>query len=553
MKKKLKLFDSDSLKILHKRVFFSVTIFIFVYFISIYRISDVMLFSKDLYSNIHNNNNNINLRGDIYDRNGAILATSINSLSISINPQNIKNKKILSKQLSKILFIDENIIERKLNLDKKFVWLKRNITPNQYQKIVNLGEINIKTHKENRRIYPFKEIPSHVVGYVNIDQNGQSGIERYFDEDLSNSKNIILSLDINLQQIIRKNLIETINHYRAESGLAVVMDISNGNILSSVSYPDYNPENKNTYLEKNLLNRVIQSNFEMGSTFKPITATIGYDLNIIEPEMTFDVKNKFKGIGDHDKFKDNGVYNIEKIIVESSNIGTAQIATLIGKENQINFFNKIGFDNRINIEIKEAAKPLGNKNNWGSIETATIGFGHGYSVTPLHLLKAYGTLSNQGVEVEPTFLLNKKNNNKKNKIFNKFDSSSFFLNLLRSVITKTEYTGPRVNIDGYEIGGKTGTAELLNPEGGYYKDRNLTSFIGVFPTSKPKYVIYTAINYPKKEKGTNQRMTGARVNAPLAKKIITNLIKLYNIPRINKDNLLKVDTNYLYNNINEII
>lgn len=552
MKKKLKLFDSDSLKILHKRVFFSVTIFIFVYFISIYRISDVMLFSKDLYSNIHNNNN-INLRGDIYDRNGAILATSINSLSISINPQNIKNKKILSKQLSKILFIDENIIERKLNLDKKFVWLKRNITPNQYQKIVNLGEINIKTHKENRRIYPFKEIPSHVVGYVNIDQNGQSGIERYFDEDLSNSKNIILSLDINLQQIIRKNLIETINHYRAESGLAVVMDISNGNILSSVSYPDYNPENKNTYLEKNLLNRVIQSNFEMGSTFKPITATIGYDLNIIEPEMTFDVKNKFKGIGDHDKFKDNGVYNIEKIIVESSNIGTAQIATLIGKENQINFFNKIGFDNRINIEIKEAAKPLGNKNNWGSIETATIGFGHGYSVTPLHLLKAYGTLSNQGVEVEPTFLLNKKNNNKKNKIFNKFDSSSFFLNLLRSVITKTEYTGPRVNIDGYEIGGKTGTAELLNPEGGYYKDRNLTSFIGVFPTSKPKYVIYTAINYPKKEKGTNQRMTGARVNAPLAKKIITNLIKLYNIPRINKDNLLKVDTNYLYNNINEII
>ncbi len=511
-----------------------------------------MLFSEELHSDIHNNNN-INLRGDIYDRNGTILATSINSLSISINPQKIKNKKILSKKLSKILFIDEDVIKKKLNIDKKFVWLKRNITPHQYQKIITLGEINIKTHKENRRIYPFKEIPSHVVGYVNIDQNGQSGIERYFDDDLSNSKNITLSLDVNLQQTIRKNLIETINDYRAESGLAVVMDISNGNILSSVSYPDYNPENKNTYLDKNLLNRVIQSNFEMGSTFKPITATIGYDLNIIEPEMTFDVKNKFKGIGDHDKFKDNGVYNIEKIIVESSNIGTAQIATLIGKQNQINFFKKLGFNNRINIEIKEAAKPLGNKNNWGSIETATIGFGHGYSVTPLHLLKAYGTLSNQGVEVEPTLLLNKKNNNKKNKIFNKFDSSNFFLNLLRSVITKTEYTGPRVNIDGYEIGGKTGTSELLNPEGGYYKDRNLTSFIGVFPTSKPKYVIYTAINYPKKEKGTNQRMTGARVNAPLVKKIITNLIKLYNIPRINKDNLLKVDTNYLYNNINEII
>ena len=213
-------------------------------------------------------------------------------------------------------------------------------------------------------------------------------------------------------------MIETINNYKAESGLAVVMNISDGSILSSVSYPDFNPQNKKTYLDKNLLNRVIQSNFEMGSTFKPITATIGYDLNIIKPETTFDVKNKFKGIGDHDKFKDDGIYNVEKIIVESSNIGTAQIATLIGKENQNNFFEKIGFDSRIEIEIKEAAKPLGNKNNWGPIETATIGFGHGFSITPLHLVKAYAILANQGIEVEPTFLLNKINN-KNNKILNK--------------------------------------------------------------------------------------------------------------------------------------
>ncbi len=550
MKKKFKLFDSDSLKILHKRVFFSITIFIFVYFISVYRITDVMLFSEKSYSNL--SGNDLITRGDIYDRNGNILATTIDSLSISINPNKIKNKNELSLKLSKILSIDSNYLNNKLSLNKNFVWLKRHITPNQYQQIINLGEIYIRTHKEKKRIYPFKNIPSHIVGYVNIDQKGQSGVERFFDSELSKSKNIYLTLDINLQQMVRRNLIETINNYRAESGLAVLMEIKNGNILSSVSYPDFNPENKNTYLEQNLINRVIQSNFEMGSTFKPITAAMGYDLNIIDPQMKFDVKKKFNGISDHDNFKENGIYNVEKIIVESSNIGTAKIATLIGKENQKNFFNKIGFDNRVNIEIKEAAKPLGNKNNWGKMETATIGFGHGYSITPLHLLKAYGTLSNYGNEVLPTILLKDQIKTKKN-ILNKTESSKFFLNLLRSVVTKTEYTGPRVNVDGYEIGGKTGTSELLNPEGGYYKDRNLTSFIGVFPISDPKYVIYTAIKYPKKEEGTRQRMTGARVNAPLVKQIIINLIKLYNIPRTKREKILKVDTNHSYKEFNEII
>ena len=236
--------------------------------------------------------------------------------------------------------------------------------------------------------------------------------------------------------------------------------------------------------------------------------------------------------------------DVEKIIVESSNIGTAQIATLIGKNNQIKFFNSIGFNKRIDIENKETAKPLGNRNNWGRLETATIGFGHGFSITPLHLVKAYATLSNKGIEVHPTLLLDK--NFQLKQVLNNKKSSEFFLNLLNSVVLKTEYTGPRVKVDGYNIGGKTGTSELLNPKGGYFKDRNLTSFIGVFPINNPKYIIYTALEYPKKEKGTNQKMTGGRVNAPLVKKIIISMINLFNIPKKNKNELLKVDINFLY-------
>ena len=267
--------------------------------------------------------------------------------------------------------------------------------------------------------------------------------------------------------------------------------------------------------------------------------------------MTFNVKKKYLNISDYDQYKDDGNYNVEKIVVESSNIGTAQIATMIGKKNQIDFFEKIGFDKKINVENMEVANPLGNKNNWGKLETATIGFGHGFSVTPLHLVKAYATLSKNGYEVNPTLILNKKSKSK--KILNNESSSKFFLNLLKAVVYKTEYTGPRVKIDGYEIGGKTGTSELLNPKGGYYKDRNLTSFIGVFPINNPKYIIYTALEYPKKEKGTNQKMTGARVNAPLVREIILDIINLFNIPRNVKNELLKVDTNFTYRIFNASI
>ena len=549
MSSKFKLFDSDSLKFVRKRVFFSITVFIFLFLISIYRISDIMLFANNISQEKLVSQNE--LRGNIYDRNGNILATSIESISLSINPQKIKNKEFLSSKLSKILDLESKIINNKLLANKKFVWLKRNITPIEYQNIINLGEINIRSHKEYKRIYPFRNVSSHIVGHVNIDQKGLSGIERFYDNDLSNSNDIILTIDINLQQLVRKNLINAINKYKAESGLAVILDIENSNILSSISLPDFNPENKKTYKENNLINRVFQSNYEMGSTFKPITATIGFDLGLINSEMTFNVKKKYLNISDYDQYKDDGNYNVEKIVVESSNIGTAQIATMIGKKNQIDFFEKIGFDKKINVENMEVANPLGNKNNWGKLETATIGFGHGFSVTPLHLVKAYGTLSKNGYEVNPTLILNKTSKSK--KILNNESSSKFFLNLLKAVVYKTEYTGPRVKIDGYEIGGKTGTSELLNPKGGYYKDRNLTSFIGVFPINDPKYIIYTALEYPKKEKGTNQKMTGARVNAPLVREIILDIINLFNIPRNVKNELLKVDTNFTYRIFNASI
>jgi len=543
-KKSFKLFDSDSLKDFHKRIFFSMLMFLLVYFGAIFRITEIMLF-KDTQANIISNSNDIKERGKIFDRNGNLLATSIISNSLSVNPNKIKNKYKLSKELSYILKIEENTILKKLQNQKKFVWIKRNITPKEHQKIIELGEINLNIHNERKRIYPYFSIPSHIVGYVNIDGVGQAGIERSFENELKNSKDVILTLDINLQDAVREKLTKTINTYRAESGVAIIMDIEKGEILSSVSLPDFDPNNNKTFIKRNLINRVIQSNYEMGSTFKPITAVMGFDKNLISPEMKFNIKNSIKGINDYTKYEGDGNYNTEKIIVHSSNIGAAKIASHIGKKNQIDFFKKIGFFDRLNFELKEAAKPLGNKNNWGEVETMTIGYGHGFAITPLHLVKAYASIANNGFEVNPTLLLRNKINYNK-KLLLKKESSEYFLKLLRSVVRKTKFTGPRVKINGYDLGGKTGTAMIVNQNGGYYKDRDLTSFISIFPIKKPKYLVLTILEYPKEIDELDNKTTGAWVNAPLVKEIILEMINILKIPKQINQEILKVDIKHIY-------
>ena len=543
MAKSFILFDSDSLKDFHKRIFFSMLLFLFVYFIAIYRITQIMIIAP-VYK-IVQVNETFEERGKIFDRNGNLLATTINSNSLSTNPIKIKNKTELAKKLSSILNINEFSILNNLLKEDKFVWIKRHITPTEHQQIIDLGEINLRIEEEKKRIYPYSNLASHVVGYVDIDGIGGAGIERAFNDQLSKSENIYLTLDINLQQAVREELSETVKKFKAESGLAVILDIKKSQIISSVSFPDFNPNDRKTFNEKNLINRVIQSNFEMGSTFKPITVAMGYDKNLISPDMTFDVTKKIKGISDYSKYEGDGIYNVEKIIFKSSNIGAAKIASLIGKQNQKEFFKKIGFFDKLNIEILEAAEPLGNKHNWGKVETMTIGYGHGFAITPLHLVKAYASIANDGFEVRPTIVFGKQKD-QKNQLLLKDDTSDYFLKLLRSVVTKTTFTGPRVKVEGYDIGGKTGTAMLTNEKGGYYKDRDLTSFISLFPIEDPEYLVLTIIEYPKIIKGLNKKTTGAWINAPLVKDIILRMIGILKIPKKISEELLNADIKHIY-------
>jgi cell division protein FtsI (penicillin-binding protein 3) len=545
---KFKIFDSDALKNFHKRIFLSIIIFLFCYFVAIFRIAEVMIFDID--SNLDFKNIVNYERGKIYDRNGHLLSTNIKSFSLYANPLNIKNKNFLSKKLSLILNKDYDEINLKLNSEKKFVFLKRNISPQEHQKIIDLGEINIQTLIEKKRIYPYQNAISHLVGYVNIDNLGQAGIERSFEEQLSKDVDVHLTIDINLQNAIRQELINTISKFSADSGSSIVLNIKSGEILSLNNYPDFNPNEIKDVNQNNLLNRALQSNYEMASTFKPFTIAMAIDQNLINKKMLFDVSKPIKN-RIHDFHPYNGKLSIKDIIVKSSNIGTAKIAEKVGKKIQIDFFKKLGFYNRVDIELDEAALPLGNQNNWGPLETMTIGYGYGFAITPLHLANAYSSMLNNGKKNKIKLILNKDKKKiydlEKNQIIKK-ETSNYIKKLLRAVVVETDYTGPRVKVEGYYIGGKTGTAELLNKFGKYNKNANRTLFVGAFPMMDPEYLILTIIDNPKKIKKENYSITGATVNAPLVKEIILRMIEILNIPRKNREILnADITTDYELN------
>ena len=342
MSKKYYIFDSDALKNFHKRIFFSITIFILVFFIAFYRIVDVMLLEKSI--SVSNNSKQIIQRGNIYDRNGNLLSGTIKSHSLSSNPKILKNKELISEKLSLIISKPKEEIFNLLNQNKEFVWLKRNISPREHQAIIELGEISLGTEhtkeEEKRRIYPYGYISSHVVGYVDIDGNGLSGIERGLNEKLRKGKDVHLSIDIRLQSAFREELIKTIDRFSAESGSIVALDISTGEIIALNSFPDFNPNNRETFTVKNKLNRIIGGNYEMGSTFKPITVVMGIDNKIINSETSFDVSKPIKRgkITINDFHSHKGFYDSKGIVVNSSNIGAAKIASMIGKKKPNKFF-----------------------------------------------------------------------------------------------------------------------------------------------------------------------------------------------------------------------
>ena len=476
-------------------------------------------------------------RGDIVDRNGELLATSLMTASVFANPAEIKNVPEVAHQLGQTLKIDENLLLNRLKKGKTFVWIKRNLSPQEQDQVNRLGIPALYFQPEEKRIYPYGNLLSHALGFVGLDNKGQAGIERQFDAQLHegtrNNQPLAISIDVRLQGIMREEMRGAVDEFHAIGATGVILDIKSGELLSMVSLPDFDPNKPSQGADAARFNRATLGAYEMGSTFKSFTMAMGLDDKVTTMKGGYDASHPLK-IGTftiHDAHSEGRFLTVPEIYAYSSNVGTARMALEIGTKRQKEFLNKIGMLKSVDIDFPEKAAPQFPA-EWKEINTVTIAYGHGISVTPLHLVMGIASLVNGGT-LEHLTLIKDGNKNKSagERIIAK-ETSENMRRLMRLVVEHG--TGGKADVSGYLVAGKTGTAEKVQTGGKYNKDAKMASFIAAFPVDDPKYVVLVMIDEPKGNKETYGFATGGWISAPVVGQVIARMGVMYGIkPRYN--------------------
>ena len=485
--------------------------------------------SNKVYAEIENESIPKSLRGNIYDRNNKILATTINTLSLNVNPQEILNIDQTIAKLIKIFpQLEEKVLYKKLNSNKKFINLLKEISPREYVSLLNAGIEGLKIETKNKRIYPNNTLAAHILGATDIDGNGIAGIEKKFDSQLQDGSNVTLSIHSGIQHITRTLLLDQIKKFKAEGGAGIIMNAKNGEVFSIVSLPDYNANNYNSILNYKLFNKATKGIYELGSTLKLITAAIAFDSNLINENDVFDVSKPLKVSSRiiNDFHPLNYAINIPEVIVHSSNIGSAKIAEKFGSSTQLKYLKSLGLLSILSLEIPELGKPqvLIDKK---VLSTMTISYGHGISITPMHLASATATIVNSGAKVNPTLIKGKTA--KKNEVIISNKTSLKMKSIMRLVVSNKYGTAKKAEAPGYLIGGKTGTAEKIKPSGGYSKKENIVAFTGAFPMNDPEFIITIMIDNPKGQKFSFGHRTAGWVVAPIVKKLVTRVAPILGV------------------------
>jgi cell division protein FtsI (penicillin-binding protein 3) len=440
-------------------------------------------------------------RADITDINGNYLAKTVKSIDIGIKTSDVINKKKLLLSLN-IIFPNKNFDKIKKKLDtKKFFWLEKKISEENYEKIMKLGDKSIKPEERVLRMYPQKNLFSHIIGQIDDNNYGISGLEKSFNNILRKSKKTIkLTVDKDIQFLIRKELIKYQQIFRSKGSAALLMNVNNGNILSLISLPDFNPNERQNITDVNFINRVTKGTYELGSVFKPFTFASALNEDLIEPETEFlDLPKSIRcdkhRIGEYDNEIPSDL-TAEQILIRSGNIGSVRIGQKIGPEKHKSFLEKVGVLSQISFDIEEVAPQKNYK--FGKCKLATASFGHGVATTILQLAKGYAVISNGGFDIKPTLIdKNTKINEKRNRLLNKGVSEQVVI-ALRKIVNTEEGTAKFANVPNYEIGGKTGTAD--QPKDGYYSEAKINTFASIFPTSNPQYVFVVMLDTPQKAK-----------------------------------------------------
>jgi cell division protein FtsI (penicillin-binding protein 3) len=477
-----------------------------------------------------------NRRANIYDRNDVLVATDLKTKSLYISSVLVKDPKAISQGLAKIFpdlsyaEIFKKISDGKNN--KGWILIRRNLAPSQVDQVQNLKMAGLLFEDDRVRVYPQKSIASHFVGYVDLDRKGLSGMEMQYDKKLESDQNLVLAMDVRVQDILHDELAVGLEQYHAKGAAGLVMDVNNGEVLALSSLPEFDSNLQNEANADQRFNRVTNGVYELGSVMKIFTNTLAFEKELVKMDDVYNVHDPIKygrfTIKDDHPVKDE--MTVAEIFAYSSNIGTVKIADKIGVENQKDFLDKIGFLKKIETEFPGLGKPIFPK-TWREINLYTISYGHGIAITPLHLATAVAAVTNGGILYNPSFLKLKRQPSGTRVIQ---ESTSETMRLMMQKVVR-EGTGKNSNIIGYDIGGKTGTAERAE-SGGYNERQTMASFVAVFPISKPKYLVYIIFDRPNAAFNT-----GGMVAAPVAGKVVRNIAPLLGVrPISNSTNVPSV-------------
>ncbi|MEI6557263.1 MAG: penicillin-binding protein 2 [Rhodospirillaceae bacterium] len=475
-------------------------------------------------------------RADILDRGGQQLATSLATASLYADPKLVLDAQEAAVKLAEALpGLDYKETLAKLRSNKRFVWLKRNLTPRQHQAVHVLGLPGILFEREERRFYPPANLTAHVVGYAGVDNVGLAGLERFFDKRLKQSALTPLqtSLDLRLQHILRREIAASVEEFKAIGGNGIIMDVRTGEVLAMTSLPDFDPHEPGEIEDEQKFDRNTLGVYEMGSTFKIFNSAMALDSGKVKPSDNFDAINpihigRFTISDYHGKHR---MLNVTEIFEYSSNLGSVHMALTAGVPTQQAFMNKIGFLKGVPIELPELGKPL-IPHPWREINAMTIAFGHGMSVSPLHVAMGASAVINGGILHKPTLLKVQPGQEVGGERVISERTSQEMRKLFRIVVT--EGTAKFADVPGYLVGGKTGTADKQRGRH-YAQNANLTSFIGVFPINDPKYLVMVMIDEPKPSASSHGFATAGWTSAPAVGRVIRQIGPLLGVQPVDEN------------------
>lgn len=473
-------------------------------------------------------------RADIVDRNGVLLATTIETASLYADTKLIANPEETAKGLVKIFpALSYGDVLQKLQSGKRFVWINRGLSPEQQFEVLGLGEPGLEFEQEAQRFYPQGDLAAHLVGYSNIDSKGLAGVERSFDNLLNDGRDIKLTIDVRLQHALRRELARAIDEFTAPGGAGVIMDVNTGEILAGVSLPDFNPHQPGDAKNTEIFNRLTLGTYELGSVFKIFSTAAFFETHDVGMGTTFDARDPIK-VGRFtikDFHAQDRVMTIPEVFMYSSNIGSALMGQAAGTDKLRAFYTDLGLLTPLDFEINEVAAPQVPK-PWREINTLTASYGHGLATTPLQLVTGVSSIVNGGYLVKPHLVINDDEQAQKIQTDLRVvtaKTASRMRELMRLVVT--EGTGTKADVPGYRVGGKTGTADK-SFNGRYDHKKKISSFVGVFPMDAPKYAIFIMVDEPQGTKATYGYATGGWVAAPAVARLISSMTAILGIPPV---------------------